>query len=100
MKKQQNRAFLILEIVFAILIVGVAFGIFSRFYASKNEKTISIDGIENAQEKAFEALKQHINPAQTRIYTENGAFCEGQLFETNQNGSVFKVFEPAYCDNP
>ena len=97
-KKPKKKAFLMFEVVFAILLVGVAFGIFAYFYLQNSQLKRSLNILDSTQEQALRDLREFVNPKQTIITANDGKFCEGEMLEISQGDKVFKIFEPTNCD--
>lgn len=96
---KSKKAFLILEVVFAILLVGVAFGVFVHFYAtSQNKQIFSLPNQNTAQEDFILNLKTLTNAHQATIAGLNGEFCEGEMIEGRYGDETLKFFEPKDCD--
>lgn len=88
-----------LEIVFALLIIGVAFGVFAHFYNTRQQiPALSISKLDLSQEQALKELESSVSPTPHKIIGTNGEFCEGELFETTQAQSKYKLFIPQNCD--
>lgn len=91
--------FIMLEIVFALLIIGVAFGVFSYFYNTRQQiPALSISELDLSQEQALKELESSVSPTPHKIIGTNGEFCEGELFESTQAQSKYKLFIPQNCD--
>lgn len=95
-----HRAFALLEVVFAVLILGVAFGILARFYHTRAQSqeaqniTQNLEQIQQQEEKIIAELESQISPKSHKIIGTNGEFCEGKMFEK----SAFKLFKPQNCE--
>ncbi|MBR2494922.1 hypothetical protein [Helicobacter sp.] len=98
---RRSRAFVMLEIVFALVVIGVAFGILAQFYLSRFASgELPIAELDIVQEKALQELESKIAPKSHIILGKDGLFCEGELFSTTQSQSTFKLFVPRVCDKP
>ncbi len=97
-KPNTTNAFMLLEIVLSIFLVGVAFGIFAYFYFTKQNTPSLPQEIDNTQEEALRELQSIVAPKSYKIIGSNGEFCEGEMFEIQKNQSTFKIFEPKSCD--
>ena len=99
-KNSAYKAFALLEVVFAVLILGVAFGILARFYHARAQSqeaqniTQNIEQIQQQEEKIIAELESQISPKSHKIIGTNGEFCEGKMFEK----SSFKLFKPQNCE--
>ena len=95
-----RNAFALLEVVFVVLILGVAFGILGRFYYARTqsqELTKNVEQVEQIQqEKILSELESKISPKSHKIIGTNGEFCEGTMFESAKQG--FKLFKPQNCE--
>ena len=95
-----HKAFALLEVVFAVLILGVAFGILARFYHARAQSqesqniTQNLAQIQQQEEKIIAELESQISPKYHKIIGTNGEFCEGKMFEK----SAFKLFKPQNCE--
>ncbi len=94
----KRNAFLMFEAVFAILLVGIAFGIFAHFYLQNSQLKQSLAISDYTQEQILYDLKNSASIKQLKITGTDGKFCEGELLEVWQGDSVFKSFEPRDCD--
>ncbi|WP_143000183.1 hypothetical protein [Helicobacter sp. CLO-3] len=91
--------FIMLEIVFALLIIGVVFGVFAHFYNTRQQiPALSISELDLSQEQALKELESSVSPTPHKIIGTNGEFCERELFETTQAQSKYKLFIPQNCD--
>lgn len=94
-----HRAFALLEVVFAVLILGVAFGILARFYHTRAQSqeaqniTQNLEQIQQ-QEKIIAELESQLSLKSHKVIGANGEFCEGKMFEK----SAFKLFKPQNCE--
>lgn len=101
MSRRFSSAFAMLEVVFALAIIGVAFGILAHFYLTRSHTSaLPVAELDTLQERALQDLESRINPRPHIMLGTDGAFCQGQLFSTTQAQSTFKLFEPAHCDKP
>ena len=90
-----------LEVVFALAIVGVAFGILAHFYLTRSHTgDFPVAELDILQERALQDLESKLNAKAHTIVGTDGAFCEGQLFSTTQSQSTLKFFVPTHCDKP
>ncbi|WP_299326805.1 hypothetical protein [uncultured Helicobacter sp.] len=97
----QSNGFIMLEVVFALAIVGVAFGILAHFYLTRSHTgDFPVAELDTLQERALQDLESKLNAKVHTIVGTDGAFCEGQLFSTTQSQSTLKFFVPTHCDKP
>lgn len=90
-----------LEVVFALAIIGVAFGILAHFYLTRSHASdFPIAELDVLQERALQDLESKLNTKAHTIIGTDGAFCEGELFSTTQAQSTLKFFAPTHCDKP
>lgn len=92
-----HNAFALLEVVFVVLILGVAFGILGRFYYARTQSQELVKNIEQTQqEQILTELESKISSKSHKIIGTNGEFCEGAMFESAKQG--FKIFKPQNCE--
>lgn len=94
-----HKAFALLEVVFAVLILGVAFGILAKFYHSRAQNqaqhiTQNLSQIQQQEEKIIAEIESQVSPKSHKVIGTNGEFCEGKMFEK----SAFKLFKPQNCE--
>ena len=96
-----SYAFVMLEIVFALVVIGVAFGILAQFYLSRSASgELPVAELDIVQERALQELESKIAPKPHIILGNDGLFCEGELFSTTQSQITFKLFVPQVCNKP
>lgn len=92
-------AFVMVELVFALVVIGVAFGILAHFYREQSMTAeLPVAELDVVQEKALQELESKIAPAPHIIVGSDGLSCQGELFSTMQSQSTFKLFIPQVCD--
>lgn len=98
--KQRNtfRAFALFEVLFAVLILGVAFGIVARFYYTKEQNPLELAHTQQNQAQVIAELESLIKPKPHKIIGTNGEFCEGEMFEVEKSISKFRLFKPQNCE--
>ena len=92
------EAFALLEVVFAVLILGVAFGIVAIFYYPKEQTPLELAQIQQNEGQIIAELESLTNPKSHKIIGTNGEFCEGEMFEVEKSISKFRLFKPQNCE--